>query len=75
MLKNKIHHEKETRGQPYNVSKKRNKKYVKLVPITIYIFTYSDFNLALNSLKDSASTTYCGKLFHSFTRRIKNEYL
>ena len=44
------------------------------------LFTYShikkkDFNPALNSLTDSASTTYCDRLFHSFTVRIKNEYL
>ena len=44
-----------------------------LLILHIHIFK-KDFNLTLNSLKDSASTTYCRKLFHSFTVEIKKEY-
>ena len=75
-IKNKIHHEKETRGQPYTCPKKgiKIREIIAYHYLHIHIFK-THFNPALNSLKDSALTTYCLKLFHSFTMWIKNEYL
>ena len=48
---------------PITFPKKGIKSYHYL---RIHVFK-TDFNPALNSLKDSALTTYCLKLFHSFT--------
>ena len=48
---------------PITFPKKGIKSYHYL---RIHVFK-TDFNPALNSLKDSALTTYCPKLFHSFT--------
>ena len=57
--------EKETRGQPQrflNKNKNTLNYYLSLFTYSLvtYLHLVTDFNLALNSLKDSASPAYCG---------------